>query len=97
MGNVAAATGAGARAGLRIGDLKLERGRNGLWRPTLTNLIRSAEGSFAFAKTDMDGQPRHIPVDIGSDQVSTAPVTRHPLSAAEVGPAWMDARIRSAQ
>jgi poly(beta-D-mannuronate) lyase len=89
LGNMAAPAGAVEHAGIQIGHLKLERGKDGLWRPAPTSPARgAAEGSFASVKTDMDGQPREGPIDIGSDQVSNAPVTRRPLTAADVGPAW---------
>ena len=35
--------------------------------------------------TDMDGQPRTMPFDIGADELSNAPVKAHALSPAEVG------------
>jgi poly(beta-D-mannuronate) lyase len=89
VGNITASTGVTGHAGIRIGDLKLERGQGGLWRPVSGSPARgAAEGSFALVKTDMDGQPRQRPIDIGSDQVSDAPVTRRPLMAADVGPVW---------
>jgi hypothetical protein len=40
--------------------------------------------------TDIDGQTRTTPLDVGSDQFSTEPVTSRPLHAADVGPAWMN-------
>jgi poly(beta-D-mannuronate) lyase len=98
MGNVAGPTGASEHAGIRIGDLKLDRGKEGLWRPTLASPARSVtEGDFPFVKFDMDGQPRKSPIDVGSDQVSTEAITRHPLTAADVGPLWMDAKTRNAR
>ena len=96
MGNVAALNGADEHVGVRVSDPKLERGRDGLWRPTITSPARgAAEGVFPFAKTDMDGQARKTPTDIGSDQVSSEGVVRRPLSAADVGPKWMDPKTRS--
>ena len=47
--------------------------------------INSATGSYPAVTVDMDGQPRTSPFDIGADEVSTAPVIAHILSAAEVG------------
>jgi hypothetical protein len=38
---------------------------------------------------DIDGQPRPPIKDIGCDQSSAAPITSRPLSANDVGPAWM--------
>ena len=39
--------------------------------------------------TDLDGQPRKAPADVGADQRSEAPVTRRPLTAMDVGPHWL--------
>lgn len=39
--------------------------------------------------TDMDGQARDRYADVGADEVSDAPVTRGPLTPADVGPVWM--------
>jgi len=35
---------------------------------------------------DIDGQPRDTHIDIGADEFSSAPITRHPLTTADVGP-----------
>ncbi len=35
---------------------------------------------------DMDGQPRDAHIDIGADEFSSAPITRHVLTTADVGP-----------
>ncbi|WP_343703862.1 polysaccharide lyase 6 family protein [Chitinophaga sp.] len=40
---------------------------------------------YPAVKTDMDGQPRNLPLDAGADQVSTAPVTVRLLTRAMVG------------
>jgi hypothetical protein len=47
--------------------------------------IDAAVGSYALTD-DMDGQPRTGKADVGADEVSTAPVVRRPLNAADVGP-----------
>ena len=39
--------------------------------------------------TDIDGQPRPSPSDVGCDQFSSAPATNRPLTARDVGPAWL--------
>ncbi len=77
------------RPGIRSVELKFERGASGLLRPVSGSpLQRAAEGSFASVQTDIDGQPRTTPGDVGSDQLSSAPTTRRPLTARDVGPAW---------
>jgi len=68
----------------------MARGANGLWRPAADSPVRGvSESRFASIKTDMDGQPRAESQDAGADQLSKAPVTNRPLSAADVGPSWV--------
>jgi poly(beta-D-mannuronate) lyase len=47
--------------------------------------IDSSVGSYGVTE-DMDGQPRTGTADVGADELSTAPVKRRPLTAADVGP-----------
>jgi hypothetical protein len=47
--------------------------------------IDSSVGSYGVTE-DMDGQPRSGTADVGADELSTAPVKRRPLTAADVGP-----------
>lgn len=76
--------------GMAYGDLKLARDNTGLWKPATDSRARgSAEGEFPAVKTDIDGQPRSGKLDVGCDQASTAPITNRPLTATEVGPAWL--------
>jgi poly(beta-D-mannuronate) lyase len=77
-------------AGLKVADPKLARGTDGLLRPAADSPARgAAEGIFPNVKTDIDGQPRTGKLDVGCDQISDAPIANHPLTAAEVGPAWL--------
>ena len=79
--------------GISLIDPKLRFSGDGRWRPAEDNPVAgAAEGQFAFATHDIDGQPRSQPRDVGCDQQSTAPVTRQPLTRDMVGPA----RTRSA-
>jgi poly(beta-D-mannuronate) lyase len=48
--------------------------------------INSAVGTFSAVTFDMDGQPRTSPKDKGADEFSTAPITAHLLTTADVGP-----------
>ena len=97
MGNIASPGGV-EHAGIKFVEAKLERGADGLWRPAKDSAVRgAAEGSFPSVNSDIDGQPRLGRADAGCDQLSEAPITRRPLTAAEVGPAWMDAKARSAR
>ena len=76
--------------GITITIVNLARGANGLWRPATNSPVRgAAKDQFDSVKTDMDGQLRPPRKDIGADQLSEAPVTSRPLSAADVGPSWM--------
>jgi len=50
----------------------------------------AAEGDFPQIRADMDGQSRTGGLDVGSDQISNAPITNRPLTADDVGPSWLD-------
>jgi chondroitinase B-like protein len=48
--------------------------------------INSSVGSYPEVNIDLDGQPRSGTKDIGADEFSSAPITRRPLTTANVGP-----------
>jgi poly(beta-D-mannuronate) lyase len=87
VGNVVSGTDVAPLPGLRVSNVSLAL-TAGLLRFPASGPRILAEGSFPTVTTDIDGQPRATPLDIGCDQLSSAPVLSHPLSAAEVGPAW---------
>ncbi len=90
LGNVTSAE-SSEQKGIRKLDAKLERAKDGLWRPTADSPLRGGgEGDFAFIKTDMDGQERKGRIDVGSDQFSTEPAKAYPLTARETGPSWLE-------
>jgi poly(beta-D-mannuronate) lyase len=47
--------------------------------------VNSAIGNYASVTTDMDGQTRTTPFDIGADEVSKTPVVAHILQPTDVG------------
>ena len=47
--------------------------------------INTATGSYPAVSVDMDGQSRTSPLDVGADELSTAPVIARILSPADVG------------
>jgi len=47
--------------------------------------INTATGSYPAVTVDMDGQTRNSPLDVGADEVSTAPVIAQILSPSMVG------------
>ncbi|MBI5769228.1 MAG: right-handed parallel beta-helix repeat-containing protein [Verrucomicrobia bacterium] len=76
--------------GLTIAELKLVRGADHLWRPAADSPARgAADEKPGLVKTDIDGQPRTGKLDAGCDQAADAPVVNRPLTAADVGPAWL--------
>lgn len=90
-GNFASAEGAREHPGIRLVDPRLERGADGLFRPAAASPVRGAgEGNFPNIKSDIDGQPRTGKFDSGCDQISDAPIANRPLTAADVGPSWLD-------
>ena len=94
LGNVATISKADSQTnhpGIKIVDVNLARGADGLWRPAASSPVRgAAQGDFAEIKGDIDGQARTGRIDVGCDQISDAPVTNRPLRANDVGPAWLD-------
>jgi poly(beta-D-mannuronate) lyase len=81
--------------GIRREDVNLTRGESGLLRPAKHSaVVGAAEGDFPNVKTDIDGQPRSGKLDVGCDQISDAPITNRPLTAADVGPKWMSVADR---
>lgn len=91
MGNIAA--GSGAHSGIRFLDPKLEKAKDGLWRPAQGSPANDlAEGNFQVVRHDVDGQPRNVRADVGCDEISDSPRTNRPLTATDVGPTWLRKR-----
>jgi poly(beta-D-mannuronate) lyase len=89
QGNLAAGA-RDARSGIRSASVQMTRGPDGLLRPVAGSAgVGAAEGRLANVTTDIDGQPRPARCDVGCDQSSSEPVTRRPLTAADVGPVWL--------
>ncbi len=83
--------------GVTVVDPQLQYGADGLWRPAATSpAIDGASGDYSsLITTDMDGQPRIGIYDVGADEFSMASLVRKPLTAADVGPAWLDTNPHS--
>jgi hypothetical protein len=78
--------GAMPASGYTIGDPMLARDITGTYHLQAGSAaIDATTDSFPAVITDMDGQPRTTPFDIGADEVSAAPVTAHLLNPADVG------------
>ena len=90
MGNIAAPAAVTIEHnGLSTLDPKLERSKDGLWRPSSNSPVRgAAQGDFPNVKADINGRPRSARTDAGCEQISDGPVTNRPLVAADVGPSW---------
>ncbi len=93
QGNVASLSSSPVPAlpiGIKSEDPKLHRAGDGLLRPNADSPIRGAAKALALVVTnDIEGQPRTGRLDVGCDQISDAPTTNRPLTAAEVGPSWL--------
>lgn len=70
---------------------------DGVWRPGSTSpaINAAATGPWALPTNDIDGQTRVSPYDIGADEVSGIGPAGRPLSASDVGPAWLNRRTMS--
>lgn len=89
LGNLAWNTAAIVHRGIRRVDPKLERGKDGLSRPTAESPVRgAAEGEFPAVRADIDGQARTGRLDAGCDQVRESPAVNGPLTNTAAGPAW---------
>lgn len=76
--------------GINIIDPMLVLADDGLYRPDRGSpLIDSSVGDYPMVTIDMDGQPRDDDKDVGADEVSDAPITRRPLTPADVGANWL--------
>jgi poly(beta-D-mannuronate) lyase len=65
---------------------KLAKDARGIYHlQTGSPAINSAIGKYPLITTDMDGQKRIAPFDIGADEVSTTPVIVHILQPTDVG------------
>jgi len=81
----AAAPGAIPPSGFRRVDPQLQGEQGARYRlGPGSPAIDSAAGSYQAAE-DIEGQPRSRP-DVGADELSSGPVLRRPLTAADVGP-----------
>jgi poly(beta-D-mannuronate) lyase len=85
-----AATKAAPPDGFRMIRPKLIGAPDGLLRPAADSpVIGAAVGDYPSVASDIDGQPRpKTRKDVGCDQFSATPITRPPLAASDVGPAW---------
>ncbi|MEK7952469.1 alginate lyase family protein [Luteolibacter soli] len=72
-------------------DLMLTRDSCEVGRPSPGSPLQSVADPFPGITTDLDGQPRIGRFDAGCDQISQAPATARPLTAADTGPPWMQA------
>jgi poly(beta-D-mannuronate) lyase len=67
-------------------DPKLVKDNAGIFRLQAGSpAINAAVGNFAIVITDMDGQKRTMPYDVGADEYSKEPVKPRLLSPADVG------------
>jgi poly(beta-D-mannuronate) lyase len=84
------------RGGIQSVELRLVKGRDGIWRPASDSPVRGAgQGDFPEVTIDMDGQDRENPRDVGSDQFSDKPIKSRPLNEADVGPGWRPSEAAS--
>ncbi|MEL7483817.1 MAG: chondroitinase-B domain-containing protein [Planctomycetota bacterium] len=73
-----------------LGQSPLQLGVDGLQRPAAGSPLLNAANPADAPATDMDGQARDASPDVGSDEVSGAPVISRPLTEADVGPDWLN-------
>jgi len=81
-------------SGIRTVDPVLVLGADSLYRLSAKSPAVNG-GAASDVLDDMDGQRRDEKSDVGADEISQTKSLRHPLSANEVGPAWV-IKMRSA-
>jgi poly(beta-D-mannuronate) lyase len=97
-GNIASGRtlGISARPGISTADPKLVLdAATGLYRPAADSpaINSAAAGAWFAPASDMDGQSRTSPADIGADErLPAAAINYRPLAGADVGPAWLNRR-----
>ncbi|TWT46876.1 Chondroitinase-B precursor [Botrimarina hoheduenensis] len=86
---------AAGQSGIVVADPQLTIGPDGLWRlsPTSPAIDAGTNAHSSILTTDFDGQARIGLPDIGADELSIAAIVRKPLSASDVGPAWLGAAV----
>lgn len=74
------------KEGFKIIDPKLSKDATGVFHLQKNSpAINAAIGNYPLIITDMDGQPRTSPLDIGADEFSNAPVNARVLNPSDVG------------
>lgn len=92
QGNIAygGELGAPIKAGIKLADPKLKKGKDSLWRPEPSSpAVGAGEGDYRAITEDIDGQSRGEKKDVGCDQISNEPVKHRALTPQDAGPAWM--------
>ncbi len=71
----------------KIADPKLIFGTDSLWRVNGSSIAKdSAVGNYPFVTTDIDGQARIVPFDVGADEFSSSEILNRPVRKSDVGP-----------
>jgi poly(beta-D-mannuronate) lyase len=97
-GNIAYGTTVGkSGSGIINSNPNLVKDAYGIWRPAANspaiNAAAPIGGIWTAPTTDMDGQTRTPPNDIGADETNgSGAITSRPLYGGDVGPAWLTRR-----
>jgi poly(beta-D-mannuronate) lyase len=76
-------------SGFRLAELRLERGADGLLRPTAASgAVDAGSGEFEFIIDDIDGEPRGRRPDAGCDEWSQRPQQARAFRVKSIGPDW---------
>jgi hypothetical protein len=72
----------------QVNDLALKQDEHGLWRPTRRSPAIGAAAEIGNVETDIDGQHRRMPIDVGCDEVMDDVISYWPPNRGTVGPGW---------
>jgi len=80
--------------GIAIDDPELSQ-LSGLWRPSLTSPAVGRGLPVDFVTRDIDGHVRDMTPEVGADEISSGAIVYRPLTAQDVGPAFMHLILQS--
>ena len=75
-------------SGIAVVDPELSL-HDGVWRPSSSSPVVSNATPVDFVTEDIDGQARDTNPDIGADEIAPGPIVYQPLTAQDVGPAFL--------
>ena len=80
--------------GITVSDPELSL-QTDLWRPSLASPVVGRGEPVDFVTRDIDGQMRDLTPEVGADEITSGAIVYRPLTAQDVGPAFMHLILQS--